>query len=544
MDDRDQPYAHVQPAGEVVEEVIGHEVVGEAGGKTIEVSPGRIVPGWLVLALVCVGQFMVVLDISIVNVALPSIQGDLRFTTSGLQWVVNAYTLTFGGFLLLGGRAADLFGRRRVFLVGLGAFSLASLVGGSAQSQAMLIGARAFQGLGAAILAPATLTMLTTSFSEGAARARALGVWSAVASAGASAGALLGGVLTDLLSWRWILFVNVPIGVLALVAARRFLPESRAEASERHLDLVGAVAVTGGLVALVYAIVRTQTSSWSSPQTLGILALALVLFAAFLLTEARWARVPLVPLRIFRSRSVAAGNVVMLLLFAALFGSWYFETLYMQRVLGYSPLRAGLAFLPQTVLIAGGAQLTSRLVTRIGTRPLIVVGSLVSAIGLAWLSRIAPGSSFTSDILGPFVLIGFGMGIAVTPITVAGTEGVPREDAGLASGLLNTSRTVGAAVGLAALATLAADRTTSALSGVATTHARLASALTDGYSLALIVGAIVLLAAAGAAAATLRPPRRLEQTVRSPAEPLHGLGGMEGSPQPEAGVEAEVLRSA
>jgi EmrB/QacA subfamily drug resistance transporter len=405
--------------------------------------------------------------------------------------------------------------------MGLGLFTLASLAGGTAQDQAMLVAARALQGLGAAILAPATLTILTTSFSEGPARARALGVWSAVASAGASAGALLGGTLTDLLSWRWILFVNVPIGILALPAARHFLPESRVDAAHRHLDVLGALTVTGGLVALVYAIVQSQGRSWLGARTLVPLALALVLLAGFLLVQTTVARAPLVPLHIFRSRSVAGGNVVVLLLFAAMFGSWYFETLYMQRVLGYSPLQAGLAFLPQTLLIAAGAQVTARLVTRAGPRPLILVGTVIAAGGLAWLSRITPASAFLPDVFGPFLLIGLGMGFFVTPVTIAGTAGVPRADAGLASGLLNTSRTVGAAIGLATLATIAANRTSSVLRTVAPSHARAAISLTDGYSLAIAIGSGILLVAGAVALATLPALRRprLSLATSAPAAP-------------------------
>jgi EmrB/QacA subfamily drug resistance transporter len=468
--------------------------------RSIEVAPGRTVPEWLLLTLVCVGQFMVVLDISIVNVALPSIQRDLHFDTAGLQWVVNAYTLTFAGFLLLGGRVADIFGRRRIFITGLVVFTVASAIGGLSQNQAMLISARALQGFGAAILAPATLTILTATFSEGASRARALGVWSAVASAGASAGALLGGILTDFLSWRWILFVNIPIGLVTLVFARRFIPESRADVEHRHLDILGAVTVTGGLVALVFAIVRTQTYSWGTSQTLVPLFVAIVLLSTFVWVQSR-SRAPLVPLRIFRSRSVTGGNLVMLLLFSAMFGSWYFETLYMQRVLGFSPLQAGLAFLPQTVLIAGGAQVTARLVTRLGPRPLILVGTLVGAGGLAWLSRITPTSSFVPDLLGPFVMIGLGMGLVVTPVTVAGTSGVAPADAGLASGLLNTSRTVGASIGLATLATLAANHSAALLSGAS--HVSRSAAVTDGYTLALVVSAAILVVAGAVGLGTL-----------------------------------------
>ncbi|HEY1650541.1 MAG TPA: MFS transporter [Acidimicrobiales bacterium] len=484
---------------------------------TLEIAPGRSVPSWLVLSLVLVGQFMVVLDASIVNVALPSIQHDLHFTTSGLQWIVNAYTLTFAGFLLLGGRAADLYGRRKIFLVGLAVFTASSLLGGLAQDQGWLVGARALQGLGAAILAPATLTILTATFPEGSARAWALGAWSAVSSAGASAGALLGGILTDFLSWRWILFVNVPVGVVALVAASRYLPESRADMEHRHLDLGGAVTVTGGLVALVYALVRTESSSWGSSEVLLPLALGVVLLAVFVVLQARFSKAPLVPLRIFRSRSVTGGNVVMLMMFGALFGSWYFETLYMQHVLGYSPLQAGLAFLPQTVLIAVGAQVTARLVPKFGPRPLILTGTLVAGAGLAWLAQVTTTTSFLGGLLVPFVLIGLGMGLAVTPIAVAGTAGVAPRDAGLASGLLNTSRTVGASIGLAALATLAANRTVSALSGKVAKPVHTATALTEGYTLAFGVAAGLLVATAVVAMATLPSLRAINQGA--PAQP-------------------------
>jgi EmrB/QacA subfamily drug resistance transporter len=394
-------------------------------------------------------------------------------------------------------------------------FTVSSLLGGLAQNEAWLIGARTLQGLGAAILAPATLTILTSTFAEGPARAKALGVWSAVSAAGASAGALFGGILTDFLSWRWILFVNVPVGAVALVAARRDLPESRAEMAHRHLDLAGAVTVTAGLVALVFALVRTETYAWGSGQVLVPLAAAVVLIAVFLFLQARVSKAPLVPLHIFRSRSVSGGNVVMLMMFGALFGSWYFETLYMQHVLGYSPLQAGLAFLPQTLLIAAGAQVTARLVPKFGPRPLILLGTLVAGGGLAWLSQISTGSTFVADLLGPYVLIGLGMGLAVTPIAVAGTAGVPREEAGLASGLLNTSRTVGASIGLAALATVAANRTSGRLAGVAATPAHAAAALTDGYALAFSVAAVVLAATAAVAMFTLPSLRLISEPVRA-----------------------------
>jgi EmrB/QacA subfamily drug resistance transporter len=497
-------------------------------GKSIEIA-GKQVPLWLVLAIVCIGQFMVVLDVSIVNVALPSIKKALKFSTIDLQWIVNAYTVTFAGFLLLGGRAADLFGRRRIFMVGLGLFTAASLLGGAAQNQAWLITARAVQGFGAAVLAPATLTIITATFAEGPSRAKALGVWSAVASAGASAGSLLGGILTDLLNWRWILLVNVPIGLAVLAVAIRFVPESKADLTHRHLDALGATTITGGLVAIVWGIVRTETYGWGSAQVYVPLIIGVALVGVFLYVQARVSKAPLVPLRIFRSRSVAGGNVVIFLLFGAMFSSWYFETLYLQQVLGYSPLKAGLAFLPQTVIIAGAAQITARMVGRVGPRPLILGGALVSAGGMFWLSRIGAHSSYETAILVPFILIGIGMGFFVTPVTVAGTAGVPRTDAGLASGLLNSSRTVGASIGLAALATLAASRTTHALGHAAATSARVAVALTDGYSEVILVAAILLLAG-GIASMLLLPSLKPAPLVTQAHDPAV-------EPRPEPAIE-------
>jgi len=416
-------------------------------------------PDWLILSLVCVGQFMVVLDISVVNVALPSIRGDLGFSQTGLQWVVNAYTLTFAGFLLLGGRAADLYGRRRMFLVGLGLFTVASLLGGLAQNQTMLVTARAAQGLGGAILSPATLTILITTFADPRGRARALGLWSATAAAGGAAGALLGGVLTDLLSWRWILFINIPIGIGGVIAAALVLSESRGVVRERQLDIWGALTITGSLVALVYAVVNTDSGSWTGWQTLVGLPVAAILFIAFVLIEMR-VGAPLVPLRLFRSRSLTGANLVMLFLSAAIFAMWFFLTLYMQNVLGYSPLRAGVAFLPQTVAIVIGAQISARTVNRIGARPLLVVGPIISAIGLLWLAQVGPASAYFPDIAIPGVLITLGMGLSFTPITMAATAGIRREESGLASGVVNTTRQIGGSLGLAILATLSVDHTT------------------------------------------------------------------------------------
>jgi EmrB/QacA subfamily drug resistance transporter len=498
-------------------------------GEATLTPPRALAPDWVVLALVCLGQFMVLLDVSIVNVALPSIRTSLGFSQTGLQWVVNAYTLTFAGFLLLGGRAADLFGRRRIFILGLAMFSLASLVGGFAQNQGTLIAARAIQGLGGAVLSPATLTILTTTFAEGRARSRALGIWSAVAGAGGATGALLGGILTNYLSWRWILFVNVPIGIAALVAARAFLVESRNEGEDRSLDLAGAITVTAGLVALVYAIVRTDQYAWTSWQTVSTLAVSASLLGLFLFIEARVARHPLMPLQLFKLRSVAGANVVMLFIAGAMFAMWFFLSLYMQNVLGFSPLTAGLGFLPQTAAIVVGAAVSSRLVTRLGPRPLLVVGTAMSAGGLLWLSQISATGSYLSDLLVPSVIITLGLGLSFTPVTVAATAGVPGHEAGLASGLVNTTRQVGGSVGLAALATVAADRTRIYFAhALATTghpsRALAGQALTAGFGRAFAVSAGIAflgtLATALVPSIGTRGPStpRLEEAATSGAE--------------------------
>jgi len=348
---------------------------------------------WLVLAVVCVGQFMVVLDLSIVNVALPAMQRDLGFSTATLQWVVNAYALAFGGFLLLGGRAADLFGRRRVFLVGLGLFSVASLLCALSHTEGMLIAARSLQGLGAAVLSPATLTILTATFTEARERARALGMWSAMAAVGGASGALFGGMLTQWLSWRWIFYINIPIGLVTFLVARFVLGESRVEADRPSLDVLGALTVTGGLMALVYAIAQTDTHAWGTLDTLAPLGVAIVLFAAFAVIETRLAATPLVPFRLFSSRSLVGANLVMLLVGGAMFSMWLFQSLYLQEVLHLSPLATGVCFLPQTAAIAIGAQVSARLVPRLGPRAPLMVGVVLSTVGLAWLSRISPTDS-------------------------------------------------------------------------------------------------------------------------------------------------------
>ena len=468
-------------------------------------SMPRQIPDWVVLTLACVAQFMVLLDVSIVNVALPAIKHSLGFSQAELQWVLNAYTLTFAGFLLLGGRTADLFGRRRIFLLGLSVFTLASLLGGFAQDQAMLIGARAAQGLGGAILSPATLTILTTTFREPQARARAMGIWSAVAGAGGAGGALLGGILTEELSWRWILFINIPIGIIAFVAARAFLQESRAEGERRPLDIAGAVLVTGGLTALVFGVVRTTSVGWGSWQTLLSLLVAAGLLGWFVAHEGLVAKSPLMRLSLFRLRGIWTANLVMFLTSAALFAMWFFVSLYLQLVHGYSPLKTGFAFVPQTLAIMVGAQVSSRLVLRLGARPLLVAGGLLSAVGLYFFSRLGVDTAYWSGFFAPSVLVTLGLGLSFTPLAYAATAGVPRSEAGLASGLVNTSRQIGGAVGLAALATIATTKT----HDLARATNQLV-ALTDGYTLAFRIGSVIALAAA--IAALSMPARKTTKT--------------------------------
>jgi EmrB/QacA subfamily drug resistance transporter len=404
-----------------------------------------------VLALVCVAQFMVVLDVSVVNVALPAIQRGLGFTPAGLQWVATAYALVFGGFLLLGGRSADVYGHRRVFLAGVALFTGASLVGGLATAAGVLVGARAFQGLGAAVLAPVTLTVLTATFPEGPRRTRALAVWTAVGLAGGAAGNLIGGALTQYLTWRSILLVNVPVGAMALVMAARLLTGGSQRVRGRRVDVPGAVLVTVGLVALTFAV--STGDGRSGPMTGAALAVGLAALAAFLVIEARIARSPLIPLRLFRSRAIWLGNVVMLLAGAAFqVPMWYFLTLFMQNVLHFGALETGLGFLPHTALtLLIGLRLTPWLMRRTSTRTLIVAGVVIAAAGFAWQSRATADDSYFSGVLGPAVLMSLGGGLFNTPLTSTVTSGVTPADAGAASGLMNTAKQIGGALGLAAL---------------------------------------------------------------------------------------------
>ncbi|MFF7354218.1 MULTISPECIES: MFS transporter [Streptomyces] len=463
----------------------------------------------LVLAACCLGQFMNVLDASVVNVALPAIAGDLHFDRHHLQLVNNAYTVVVCGFLLLGGRLADLFGQRRIFLAGVGLFTLASAVGGLAHSPATLILARAFQGLGAAVMAPATLTVLGTTFTRPEARARAFGWWSGVSGAAGAIGVLAGGAITEWLSWRWTLLINVPIGLVLFATVRWVVPPGQHRDGPRpRLDVPGAVTVTLGLMAVVCAVAEAHTYGWTSAAVLTPLVGGAALLVLFVLIQARFARHPLVPLDVFRIRSVAAANLVAFFGVAALFSTFYFFTLLLQQVLGYSPVRTGLSYLPLSAGIAVGGWGVSGLVPRSGPRPVLLTGLALSSLGLLWMAQADADATYVTDLLGPVVLLGFGMGAVLNATTNAATAGLPAHQAGLGSGLLNTTRQLGSALGLVTLAALSARRIDEASS-----HGPAASAhaLASGYDLALTGGAVF--AAVGLLAALAVPGRGKDKGV-------------------------------
>jgi EmrB/QacA subfamily drug resistance transporter len=473
----------------------------------------RSIPTWAILAICCAAQFMVVLDIAIVNVALPPMRASLGLSVVGEQWVVNAYALTFAGFLMLGGRAGDLFGRRRIFIIGLTVFTVFSLIGGLAQNGDWLIIARAAQGIGGAILAPSTLSILVTTFPDPHDRRRALGAWSATAASGAAVGVLAGGVLTSLLSWRWVLFVNVPIGIVLLAGAWVALPHREQQTQRKTLDLTGAVTVTAGLAVLVYGIVSTDSHPWGSARTIITLGIGLVLLVSFIVTEARFAKDPLIPLSIFRNRALSVANAIAVMLGAAIFGTYFFLSLLLQNVDGDSSLRAGLAFLPVGLCTLIAALIASRLVQFLGARYQLMVGMGLAAIGILWLSRVRAGDAYPVHILGPLILTGLGFGTSFVPMTLSATARVPAHEAGLAAGLINTTRQVGGALGLAIMATVASSITASHEHGQHSVHA----ALTSGYRAAFVIagcGAIV-----GALLATMLPK------LKAPAPAPQPVGG-------------------
>ncbi|MGW4216513.1 DHA2 family efflux MFS transporter permease subunit [Streptomyces bacillaris] len=445
---------------------------------------------WAVVLAACTGQFLVVLDVSVVNVALPSMRADLGLSHSALQWVVNAYSIAFAGFMLLGGRAADIYGRKRMFLVGLGVFTAASLAGGLAQEGWQLLAARAAQGLGAAVLAPATLTILTAAVPEGPARTKAIATWMAVGAGGGAAGGLIGGVLTDALSWRWVLLINVPIGALVLVAAALWITEGRA-GDRRRIDLLGAVLVTAGLATVAYGIVQTEAVGWTAAATLVPLVAGAVLLGAFVLVEARTA-VPLVPLRVFGVRAVSSANTAMFLMGSATFAMWYFMTVYAQNVLGYTPLQAGLALMPTSAAVIIGSKVAPRIMVRTGPKTLAVAGVLITAAGFGWQSAMGVHGSYLTAIMFPGILMMAGAGLASTPLATLATSGAAPGDAGLVSGLVNTSRTMGGALGLAVLSTVAAARTAGSADPAEVT-AGYASAFRTACGV-LLVGVVVMLA--------------------------------------------------
>ncbi|HEY1761912.1 MAG TPA: MFS transporter [Acidimicrobiales bacterium] len=458
----------------------------------------------LALAVISCAQLMIVLDATVVNVAIPTIHHALHFSAANLEWLVTAYSLTFGGLLLFGGRTGDLYGKRRMFMLGIAVFAISSLLGGFAVNDVWLIFTRGLQGIGAAIAAPTALALIATNFPEGRARNRAMGVYAAMSGGGGAVGLLLGGLLTSYVSWRWIFFVNVPIAAVVLFLAPRALSES--ESSSGHLDVPGAVTATGGMLALVYGLSNASSHSWSSLSTLISLAVAVVLLVTFALIERR-SKEPLMPLSIFSNRNRSASFAVMLCIGIALFSLFYFLTLYLQNILGWSAIRTGVGFLPMTIGIIIAAGLTSQLVSKIGVRVPLVVGSAAAVVGMLWITRITVTSSYL-DILGPLILIALGLGFVFVPLTLTAVSGVKAEEAGLASALLNTMQQVGGAIGLAVLATVAIDATNSQEHGahhLSTTASNIAT--THGYTTAFFVSAGITFIAFIISVAAIRVPK-------------------------------------
>jgi EmrB/QacA subfamily drug resistance transporter len=471
---------------------------------------------WLALAVIVAAQFMVVLDVAIVNVALPSIKTDLNFSQESLQWVITAYSILFGGVLLLGGRLADLLGRRRLFAAGLTLFTVSSLLDGLAWSEGSLIAFRSLQGLGAAVLSPAALSILTTTFREGRERNTALGIWGAASGSGGAAGVLLGGALTSALSWSWIFFINVPVGIVVLALTPWLLQESRAELDHRHFDFPGAVSITGGLMVLVYAMTRATQHGWGTSETLGLLAAAAVLVGSFLAIELR-SKAPLLPLRIFRLRTLAGSNLAGFLLGGSIFAQFFLLTLYMQQVLHYSALRTGVAYIALTLAIIGFSGVAQVLATRIGIRRVLPVGLALAAAGLVLYARLPVEGHYFWDLFPAFLLSGVGLALAFVPMSIGALAGVGGSEAGVASGLINTTQQIGGAIGVALATTIATTYTTHYVDGHAGSSALGAAALTHGFAIAFYVLAAIA-AVAAVLAAVLIEPRREAPEAESVAE--------------------------
>jgi EmrB/QacA subfamily drug resistance transporter len=473
--------------------------------------------GVYLLLLLCTVQFIDIIDSSIMNVALPSIRDDLGFSQQQLQWVLSGYLVTYGGFLLLGGRAADLLGRRRLLVAGTTVFAVCSLAGGLATNAGVLVGARVAQGVGAALMAPAGLSILTTSFTEGKDRTKALGIWGAISGVAAAAGVFLGGVLSEGPGWRWVLFVNIPVCVLIVAAAFRLVPGEPRRARAGTFDVLGAVLVTAGMLLLVYALVKAPDAGWRTRHTVGELGTAAVLLVAFVVVERR-TRTPLFPFGILRVKGLAAANATQLIAFAGFLSVFFFLTLYMQNVLGYTPIESGSAYLPVTAGIILAAGVSSQLIPRIGTRPVIVAGTLIPAAGMFYLSRIPVHGSYLSDLLPGLAVMSIGLGAVFVTVTTAANAGVPAHQAGLAAGLLNTSLQLGSALGLAVFSAIATAHTNDLLTG----HAAPAQALTAGFGRALAAASIALLAATVIA---LRATNTRGHTPRAESAPTPDIAG-------------------
>jgi EmrB/QacA subfamily drug resistance transporter len=475
---------------------------------------------WSALALIVTAQFMVILDVAIVNVALPSIKLDLDFSPANLQWVISAYAIMFGGVLLLGGRLADLLGRRRMFVAGLALFAASSLLCGLAWSEGSLIAFRSVQGLGGALLAPAALSLLMTTFAEGRERNLALGIYGAASGSGAAAGVLLGGVLTSYLSWSWIFFINVPVGLAAIALAPLLLRESRAELANRHFDFAGAATVTAGLMVLVYALTRATTDGWGSDATVALLAGSAALLTGFIVIELR-SRSPLLPLRIFRLRTLSAANMTMAIVGAVAFSEFFVLTLYLQDVLHYSAVQSGLAFAGFALAVVIASNIAQMIVARIGVRATLASGLVMSAISVGLLTRLPVDGNYFRDLFPAFVLGGVGMGLSFVPVTIAGLSGVERADAGVASGLINTSRQIGGAIGIAAVSTVAATSTGNYVSAHAGVTASSGVALDHGFQTALYVLTGLLVVGAAIAVAFVRStPLRSPEAERVEGDPV------------------------